>query len=69
MGRVAGVVELSGAERTFLESQVRRHRAPRSLSDRCQMILLCAEAAYTKGALNARFEYLDAHWAAFFLEA
>lgn len=48
MGRVADVVELSAAERTFLESQVRRHRAPRSLSDRCQMILLCADGMASK---------------------
>lgn len=48
MGRVAGIVELSAAERTFLESQVRRHRAPRSLSDRCQMILLCADGLASK---------------------
>lgn len=42
-GRVAASIELSDDERRFLEGQVRRHKAPRSLSDRCQMILLCAE--------------------------
>ncbi len=34
VGRQAGVFALSAADRAFLESQVRRHRAPRSLSDR-----------------------------------
>lgn len=42
-GRIADRVELSGDERLFLEAQVRRRKVPRSLSDRCQMILLCAE--------------------------
>lgn len=34
LGRVADVVVLSEDERRFLEEQVRRHKAPRSLSDR-----------------------------------
>lgn len=42
-GRQADVVVLSDADRHFLESQVRRHKAPRCLSDRCRMILLCAQ--------------------------
>ena len=48
VGRVADVVELSDVERRFLEGQVRRHKAPRSLSDRCRMILLCAEGLPSK---------------------
>lgn len=47
-GRVADAVILSDDERTFLESQVRRHKAARSLSDRCRMILLCAEGLQSK---------------------
>ncbi|MFD3188942.1 IS630 family transposase [Sedimentitalea sp. HM32M-2] len=43
VGRVADAVVPSDQERRFLEGQVRRHQAPRSLSDRCRMILLCAE--------------------------
>ncbi|GAM02991.1 hypothetical protein SP5_113_00010 [Sphingomonas parapaucimobilis NBRC 15100] len=39
---------LSVADRAFLESQVRRHKAPRSLSDRCRMILLCADGLQSK---------------------
>lgn len=42
-GRMAEEVVLSAEERAFLESQVRRRKAARSLSDRCRMILLCAE--------------------------
>ena len=48
VGRLADVVVLTDDERRFLESQVRRHRAPRSLSDRCRMILLCAEGLESK---------------------
>lgn len=48
VGRMADEVVLSGAERDFLESQVRRHKAARSLSDRCGMILLCAEGLQSK---------------------
>lgn len=42
-GRVADKVVLSDEERAFLEAQVRRHKAARTLSDRCRMILLCAD--------------------------
>ncbi|MFK5980279.1 MAG: helix-turn-helix domain-containing protein, partial [Rhizobiaceae bacterium] len=42
------VVVLNDDERLFLESQVRRHKAPRSLSDRCRAILLCAEGLESK---------------------
>ena len=48
VGRLADVVVLNDDERLFLESQVRRHRAPRSLSDRCRMLLLCAERLESK---------------------
>ena len=43
VGRVADAVVLREDERHFLEGQVRRHKAPCSLSDRCRMILLCAD--------------------------
>jgi putative transposase len=42
VGRQADLVVLSDTDRTFLEAQVRRHKAPRSLLDRCRMVLLCA---------------------------
>ena len=41
-GKAVEVV-LSDEEREFLEAHVRKHKAPRSLSDRCRIILLCAE--------------------------
>ena len=48
VGRIADEVVLSVEERAFLESQVRRHTTARSLSDRCRMILLCAEGLQSK---------------------
>ena len=48
VGRQAAVLALSAADRTFLGSQVRRHKAPRSLSDRCRMVLLCADGLQSK---------------------
>ena len=47
-GRQADMVVLGAEHRSFLESQVRRHKAPRSLSDRCRIILLCAEGLQSK---------------------
>lgn len=47
-GRLADLVVLSGEERSFLEAQVRRHKVPRSLSDRCRMILRCADGLQSK---------------------
>jgi transposase len=44
---VAALV-LSDDERSFLERQVRRHRVARSLSDRCRMILRCADGLTSK---------------------
>lgn len=47
-GWQADLVVFSGEDQAFLEAQVRRHKAPRSLSDRCRMIPLCAEALQSK---------------------
>ena len=47
-GRVADVVVLSPDERRFLEGQVRRRKVPRSLSDRCRIILACAQGLASK---------------------
>ena len=47
-GRQADLVVLSDGDRSFLEAQVRRHKSPRSLSDRCRMVLLCAEGLQSK---------------------
>ncbi len=48
VGRLADAVVLSEDERRFLEGQVRRPKAARSLSDRCRMILLCADGLASK---------------------
>ena len=47
-GRVADEVVLSAEECAFLQAQVRRHKAARSLADRCRMVLLCAEGFQSK---------------------
>lgn len=47
-GRASIVIELSDEERTFLEAQLRKHKAPRSLSDRCRIILRCAGGLSSK---------------------
>lgn len=64
VGRVADEVVLSDEERSFLEAQVRRHKAARSLSDRCRMILLCAERFYSKevGARLGVHEHTVGKW-------
>jgi len=48
MGRLADTIVLSEPERRLLEAQLRRHKAARSLSDRCEMVLLCAEGLQSK---------------------
>ena len=47
-GRPLAALVLSDEERSFLEAQVRRHRVARSLSDRCRMILRCADGLGNK---------------------
>ena len=47
-GRASVVIELSDDERAFLEAQLRRHKAARSLSDRCRIVLRCAEGLTSK---------------------
>ncbi|SMD15642.1 putative transposase [Primorskyibacter flagellatus] len=47
-GRAAVVIDLSGEERAFLEAQLRRHKAARSLSDRCRIVLRCAAGLSNK---------------------
>lgn len=42
-GRPLPALSLSDEERAYLERQVRRHRVSRSFSDRCRIILRCAE--------------------------
>jgi hypothetical protein len=39
---------LSSQERAHLERQVRRHRVARSISERCRVILRCADGLASK---------------------
>jgi hypothetical protein len=47
-GRPIAPLELSVEERTYLERQVRRHRVARSLSERCCIIVRCADGLPSK---------------------
>jgi len=51
-GRPSAPLVLSLDERDHLERQIRRRRVPRSLSDRCQVILRCAEGLPSKSVAN-----------------
>lgn len=46
----AVAVALSDEERGYLAAYFRMHKAPRSLSDRCKIILLCAEGLRGRAA-------------------
>ena len=48
IGRPMAVLVLSDEERSYLERQARRLRVARSLSDRCRMILRCADGLTNK---------------------
>ena len=47
-GRPIAAFELSAEERAYLERQVRRYRVARSLSERCRIILRCADGLPSK---------------------
>ena len=47
-GRPVEVLILSAEERGYLERQVRRHRVTRSLSERCRIVLRCADGLQSK---------------------
>src|ERR1700716_4226488 len=47
-GRPVARLVLSAQERSYLERQVRRHRVARSLSERCRVILRCADGLPSK---------------------
>jgi hypothetical protein len=59
-GRPIAPLVLSVQERAYLERQVRRHRIARSMSERCRVILRCADGLPSKsvaaelGVLNTR---------------
>ena len=48
VGRPVAAVVLSTGERSFLERQARRQRVARSLSDRCRIVLRCADGLANK---------------------
>jgi len=47
-GRPIEPLAVTADERAYLERQVRRHRVARSLSERCRIILRCAEGLQSK---------------------
>ena len=48
VGRPVAAVVLSAEERSFLERQVRRRRVARGMSDRCRIVLRCADGLTSK---------------------
>lgn len=47
-GRPIVILSLNADERDYLEQQVRRRLAPRSLCDRCRIILRCSDGLTSK---------------------
>ena len=71
VGRPMAVLVLSDEERSYLERQVRRRRVARSISDRCRMILRCADGLTNK-AVAAEIgvhEHTVGKWRRRFLKA
>ena len=71
MGRPLAALVLSDEERSFLEAQARRRRVARSISDRCRMILRCADGLTNK-AVAAEIgvhEHTVGKWRRRFLKA
>src|SRR6476620_5268386 len=52
VGRPIAPLVLSSDERAYLERQVRRRRVARSLSERCRVILRCADGVPSKSVAN-----------------
>lgn len=70
MGRPVAALVLSAEERAYLERQVRRHRVARSLSERCRIILRCADGLSSKavGAELGVHEHTVGKWRRRFLK-
>ena len=70
-GRPTVPLELSLDERSYLERQVRRHRVARSLSERCRIILRCADGLPSKvvAAELGVHEHTVGKWRRRFLKA
>src|SRR5260221_366249 len=69
-GRPIARLVLSAPERSYLERQVRRHRVARSLSERCRVILRCADGLPSKsvGAELRLHEHTVGKWRRRFLK-
>jgi len=69
MGRPVAALVLSAEEKAYLERQVRRHRVARSLSERCRIILRCADGLSSKavGAELGVHEHTVGKWRRRFL--
>ena len=69
-GRPIARLVLSAQERAYLERQVRRHRVARSLSERCRIILRCADGLPSKsvGAELGLHEHTVGKWRRRFLK-
>jgi transposase len=69
-GRPIALLMLSSEERAYLERQVRRRRVARSLSERCRMILRCAQGIPSKavGAELGVHEHTVGKWRRRFLK-
>ena len=69
-GRPIAPLVLSAPERAYLERQVRRHRVTRSLSERCRVILRCADGLPSKsvGAELGLHEHTVGKWRRRFLK-
>ena len=69
-GRPIAPLVLSAQERAYLERQVRRHRVARSLSERCRVILRCADGLASKsvGAELGLHEHTVGKWRRRFLK-
>ena len=70
LGKPIAPLNLSADERAYLERQVRRHRVARSLSDRCRMVLRCADGLSSKavGAELGVHEHTVGKWRRRFLK-
>ena len=70
MGRPVAALVLSAEEKAYLERQVRRRRVARSLSERCHMILRCADGLSSKavGAELGVHEHTVGKWRRRFLK-
>jgi transposase len=69
-GRPIAPLVLTAEERAYLERQVRRHRVARSLSERCRVILRCADGLSSKfvAAQLGHHEHTVGKWRRRFLK-